>query len=289
MSRFLSFAIAFSLVGSLSTAASVAQSQTKKPAFDVTSVKPNHSGDLRARMEIQPSGGFAATNVSLRMLITNAYQLFNYQIVKAPDWVEKDRWDVAAKAEEGTIRPSLARSPGVPSETQVLLQALIEDRFKLKAHKETRALAVYNLVAMKGRVKMKLSPDQTPPPPLDNADIPQPYWGGGIPHGNVMQGPSNIQATGITVAELARSLSLALGRQVLDRTMLKGLYDVSLEWMPDISQPMDIYDPTLPFPRYTGAPSIYTAIEEGVGLRLVSAKGPVDVLVIDSVQAPTEN
>jgi uncharacterized protein (TIGR03435 family) len=289
MSRLLSFAIAFSALMSLSTTLSVGQSQTKKPSFEVASVKPNRSGDLRTRMEIQPGGRFTATNVSLRMLINNAYQLFNYQIDKAPDWIEKDRWDVAAKAEEGTIRPPVARSPGVPGDTQVLLQALIEDRFKLKAHKETRELAVYNLIVMKAKPKMELSANQTPPAPQDNADIPRPYWGGGILRGNVMQGPSNIHATGITVAELARSLSLALGRQVLDRTMLKGLYDISLEWTPDIGQPMDIYDPTLPFPRYASAPSIYTAIEEGLGLRLVSAKGPVEVLVVDRVQAPTEN
>jgi len=267
----------------------VPQPQTQKPAFEVASVKPNGSGDVRARMEIQPGGRFTATNVSLRMLITNAYQLFNYQIAKGPDWVEKDRWDVAAKAEEGTVRTSVARYPGAPSETQVLLQALIEDRYKLKAHKETRNLPVYNLVVSKGGVKMKLSDNQTPPAPQENAEVPHPYWGGAIPHGNVMLGPSNIHATGITAAALAQSLSLALGRQVLNRTMQKGLYDISLEWTPDISQPMDIYDPTQPFPRYPNAPSIYTAIEEQLGLRLVSAKGAVEVLVIDSVQKPTVN
>ena len=181
------------------------------------------------------------------------------------------------------------RSPGVPNDTQVLLQALIEDRFRLKTHNETRALPVYNLVVTKGRPKMKRSDNQTPAAPQDNADTPRPYWGGAIPRGNVMQGPSNIHATGITVTELARSLSLTLGRGVVDKTMLKGLYDISLEWTPDIGQPMDIYDPTLPFPRYASAPSIYTAIEEGLGLRLVSAKGPVEVLVVDRVQAPTEN
>jgi uncharacterized protein (TIGR03435 family) len=288
MSRLLGFAIACALLSSLSTAVSTGQPQTKKPAFEVASVKPNRSGDLRAHMEIQPGGRFTATNVSLRMLLTNAYQLFNYQIVKAPDWVGKDRWDVAAKAQDGTIRPSLERFPGLPGDTQVLLQALIEDRFRFKAHRDTRELAVYNLV-VKGKAKTKLSANQTPYAPSDNSAIPQPYWGGGIPQGNVMQGPSNIHAMGITIAQLARSLSLALGRQVLDRTMLKGLYDISLEWTPDISQPMDIYDPTLPFPRYAAAPSIYTAIEEELGLRLVSAKGPVDVLVIDNVQTPTEN
>src|SRR5690242_418027 len=146
MSRLLSFAIAWSALSSLSTTLSVGPSQ--KPSFEVASVKPNRSGDLRARMEIQPGGRFTATNVSLRMLIANAYQLFNYQIAKAPDWVEKDRWDVAAKTEEGTIRPPAARSPGVPNNTQILLQALIEDRFKLKAHKETRELAVYSLVVI---------------------------------------------------------------------------------------------------------------------------------------------
>jgi uncharacterized protein (TIGR03435 family) len=267
----------------------LSQAQTQKPAFEVASVKPNGSGGLRVRMEIQPGGRFTATNVSLRMLITNAYQLFNYQIANGPDWVEKDRWDVAAKAAEGTIRTSAARSPGVPGDTQVLLQALIEDRYKLKAHKQTRNLPVYNLVVSKGGVKMKLSDNQTPPARPDNADFPQPYWGEAIPRGNVMMGPSNIHATGITAAELSRSLSLALGHQVVNRTMLKGLYDISLEWTPDIGQPMDIYDPTLPFPSYPNAPSIYTAIEERLGLRLVSAKGAVDVLVIDSVQKPTAN
>lgn len=84
-------------------------------------------------------------------------------------------------------------------------------------------------------------------------------------------------------------MSLVLGRQVVDQTMLTGLYDIRLEWTPDISQPMDIYDPTLPFPRYTNAPSIYTAIEETLGLRLVSAKGPVDVLVIDGVDKAVAN
>src|SRR5215470_16461985 len=142
MPRLLSLAIAFSVLSSLSTTLSVGQPQTKKPAFEVGSVKPNRSGDLRARMEIQPGGRFTATNVSLRMLITNAYQLFNYQIAKGPDWVEKDRWDVAAKADEGAIPAGAARPPGVPSDTQVLLQALIEDRYKLKAHKEMRKLPV---------------------------------------------------------------------------------------------------------------------------------------------------
>jgi len=267
----------------------VSRPQSRKNAFEVASVKPNGSRDLRARMDIQPGGRFTATNVSLRMLITNAYQLFNYQIAKGPDWVEKDRWDVAAKGEEGSRPATPARSPGVPSDTQVLLQALIEDRYKLKAHKETRNLRVYNLVVMKGRVKIKLSDNQTPPAPRDDAEIPRPYWGGAIEHGNVMLGPSNIHATGITLAELARSLSLVLGRQVVDRTMLKGRYDISLEWTSDISQPMDIYDPTMPFPRYPNAPSIYTAIEERLGLRLVSSNGPVEVLIIDNVQKPTAN
>src|SRR5690348_10180344 len=114
MSRLPSFAIAFSTL-ILSATFSAGPPQTRTPAFEVASVKPNRSGDLRARMEIQPGGRFTATNVSLRMLIANAYQLFNYQIAKAPDWVEKDRWDVAAKTEEGTIRPPAARSPGVPN------------------------------------------------------------------------------------------------------------------------------------------------------------------------------
>src|SRR5215813_3290802 len=182
----------------------LSQPQSRKAAFEVASIKPNGSGDLRVRMDVEPGGRFTATNVSLRMLITNAYQLFNYQIAKGPDWVEKDRWDVAAKADEGAIPAAAARPPGVPSDTQILLQTLIEDRYKLKAHKERLELPVYNLVVTKAGARMKPSDNQTSSASPDNADVPRPYWGGAIPHGSVMMGPSNIHATGITAAELAR-------------------------------------------------------------------------------------
>jgi uncharacterized protein (TIGR03435 family) len=263
----------------------------QKPSFEVASIKPNVSGDLRVSLETQAGGRFTATNVSLKMLITNAYHVLNFQVLGGPDWINKDRWDVLAKAEDGTMpsTPSAGRSRSLPDSIQVLTQALIEDRFRLRMHRETRQLSVYDLVIAKDGLRMKLSEDQTPPAEPAKENAPQPFWGGSISRGNLMMGPSNINARAITVSDLVGALSFLLGRTVIDKTKLAGFYDVNLQWTPDIDQPMDVFDPTLPFPRHPDGPSIYTALQDQLGLRLVSAKGPVPVIVIDSVQKPSVN
>src|SRR5215831_194090 len=112
----------------------------QKPSFEVASIKPNVSGDLRVSLGTQAGGRFTATNVSLKMLITNAYHVFNFQVLGGPDWINKDRWDVLAKAEDGSMpsTPSAGHNRSLPDPIQILTQALIEDRFRLRMHRETK-------------------------------------------------------------------------------------------------------------------------------------------------------
>jgi uncharacterized protein (TIGR03435 family) len=261
-----------------------AQTTGQKPSFEVASVKANLTGAARSMLGPQPGGRFIATNVPLKVLITNAYQLLNFQVIGGPDWINTDRWDVVAKAEEGSIVPG-GDNLSDPAPTQLRLQSLLQDQFKLRTHTETRDLPIYELVVLKEGVRAKLSDDQTPPPKFPVA----PSKDGSMVRGNLRMGPANIQARAVALSDVARSLSVLLARPVVDKTSLTELYDIDLKWSPDVGQPMDVFDPTLPYPRNADGPSLFTALQEQLGLRLVSTKGPVEVLVIDSVAKPTVN
>jgi uncharacterized protein (TIGR03435 family) len=122
------------------------QASAAGPVFEVASIKPNNSGDGRVMMGIQPGGRFTATNVPLRLLIRNAYQLQDFQIVGAPGWIASERYDIVAKAEDGTPieTPTLDRT--APSRVQLMLRALLAERFQLAVHNETRELPIFALV-----------------------------------------------------------------------------------------------------------------------------------------------
>ena len=128
------------------------------PQFEVASIKPNKSGDMRVMMSVQPGGRFTATNVTLRMMIRNAYQLQEFQITGGPSWIADERFDIVAKAEtgDGIGDPFRAEPNGQPSRGQLMIRALLADRFKLVAHNETRELPIYALV--KARNDGKLGP-----------------------------------------------------------------------------------------------------------------------------------
>jgi uncharacterized protein (TIGR03435 family) len=200
-------------------------------------------------------------------------KLFDYQLIGAPQWVDEDHFDIEAKPEGG--RP-------IPREQfQLMLQALLEDRFRLKTHHEMRELPVYNLIS-KDRPKIQLSEDQTPTGPVEGPDtgpLPRGAWG------------SMSDASGITIEGKAVSISTFIyvlqgrvDRRILDKTNLNGLYDVRLHFKPEawpVSPDANPADPD-------GA-LLFTAIVEQLGLKLESAKGPVELLVIDGVQRPSEN
>jgi uncharacterized protein (TIGR03435 family) len=265
--------------------------QESKPSFEVSSVKPS-SPTQQGGMELQPNGRFVAYAVTVRNLLTTAYRVRNFQIVGGPGWIETDRFDVEARAEEGSIRPSSGfPDPNVPGPMETRIQSLLEDRFQLKAHRETRELPVYELTAAKGGSKMKLSDDQTvvqrkpgdPPPPLPR--------GGGLPRGALRAGRGNMEANAIPFANFVSALSGMIGRTIVDKTGLTGFYDIKLQWSPDSAPAANAAAPAAPEtqPVDSNGPSIFTALQEQLGLKLESAKGPVAVIVIDSIEKPSQN
>jgi uncharacterized protein (TIGR03435 family) len=168
-------------------------------------------------------------------------------------------------------------------EQQPMLQALLAERFKLGLHRETKELPVYNLVIAKNGPKLsEAKPGDTYPGGLTGLD------GGGAHEVRVGRGVIIGQA--IRTGEVAKVLTLAMGRPVLDKTGLKSIYDVKLEWAPE-SQGTIFNQPRSDAAQSqeSSGPSIFTAIQEQLGLKLESTKGPVEILVIDHVEKPSEN
>jgi uncharacterized protein (TIGR03435 family) len=288
--RSLIFVISFVL--SLSIPA-FSQSSGTKPSFEVATIKRNTALQGGSRQGDQPGGRFVATRVTLRSLI--GFAAYGGQLLGGPSWMDSDLWDVEAKAAEGIVPPRtrMLDLNAPPSTIALMVQSLLEDRFQLKIHKETRDLPIYELTVAKGGLKVKLSEDQSVPT-FPEAGGPPPQRGGTMPRGAMRMGRGDFEVSSISFDNLAKALgALYLGRPVFDKTGLKGLYDIKLQWTPDatfgvpigpggpVGGPEPLPDPT--------APTIFNALQEQLGLKVDSAKGPVEVLVIDSAEKPTAN
>jgi uncharacterized protein (TIGR03435 family) len=221
------------------------------------------------------------------MLMLNAYGVQSFQIVGGPAWLESEGYNIDAKA------------PGSASQRQVflMLQSLLEDRFHLKVHRETKDLPAYALVAAKGGFKLPapkegecVSPSPSasdwaggrlPPPGADPASLPC----GSV---KVILEPSGarLQGAKAPMTEFVRMLSLVLAAPVIDKTGFTQPFDVRLNFLPDETTAAL---PPPPSPLDDPNPTILTAIQEQLGLKLESTKGAVDVLVIDHLERPTEN
>ena len=251
------------------------------PTFDVASVKPNVSGEVGGGFNMRPGWQLVITNNSLRNIVRNAWGLQNFQIVGGPDWFDRDRFDITAKP---------GAEPRSREEFFQMIQSLLADRFKLRVHFETREIPIYALVPVRpGEVGPKLSTAMTdcgavaaaarqgggPPPPV-----------GERPLCGTRTTPGRMTAGAVNMESLARNLSNFAGRIVVDRTGLAGVYDLDLEWLPDQLPPPGSLPAGLP-PPPSDAPSLFTAVQEQLGLRLDSQRGPVEVLVIDSAERPT--
>jgi uncharacterized protein (TIGR03435 family) len=295
-------ALLISLLGVLIAAAprlSLSQSAQEKPKFEVASIKPNLTPTGGTSIRGEPSGTrITMTRVPVKMVMSFAYRVRDFQIVGGPDWINVDRYDIEAKLEDiGKPRPILPPDPNVPDEMALCIQSLLEDRFQLKAHKESRDLPVYELTATKGGSKMTLAADQSMPQLPKPGDPPPPRPEPGARPGRgglfIQRTPAGftLKATGVSLAQFISNISQLVGRPVVNKTELNsGLYDIDLEWAdngPSGGPPLA--PGTESAPSDTSGPSIFTALQEQLGLRLVSAKGPVDVVVIDSVQKPTAN
>lgn len=261
----------------------IQQAPAQKPAFDVASIRPNTSASAGGGAGPR-AGGFFAKNATVRALIQYAYAPPNglflaAQIIGGPNWTQTDHFDIEAKT--GT-------AGAVPIEqTKLMLQSLLEDRFQLKAHRETRDLPVYNLVLIKKGPK--LSEDQTPPDPRQ----------GFITFGS--EGPSlaplprgamrmvtgatttTISGTAISISKIVMLLQGKSDRIIIDKTGFKGLVDIQLQFSPDLAAAPADLDGANP-----SGPSLFAAIQD-LGLKLETAKAPLEVLVIDSAQKSSEN
>jgi uncharacterized protein (TIGR03435 family) len=263
------------------------------PAFEVATIKQSKSGDRLTGIQRQPGGRVTVTNIAPRTIIKFAYQLAAFQLVGGPAWMANDRFDIIAKLEGNPEFPGLG---GGPDPIQLAMRTLLADRFKLKIRRETREMDIYALVLLKtGTPGPGLRPSTVDckalanaprrggaPPPAPRATEPQPC--------SLMVGAGTIRMGGFPISQVATILSGQTERMVVDRTGLTGNWEFMLTFAAEQrgQPPPDDRRPDGPAPD-PNAPSLFTALQEQLGLKLESTKAPVDVTVIDAIEHPTED
>jgi uncharacterized protein (TIGR03435 family) len=222
-------------------------------SFEVASVKPGRPGDARgSTFQFTPGGGLKVTNGTLKGIIETAYDVRDFQIAGGPGWLSSQPWDISARS---------ASDDGI-NETRRRLQALLAQRFQLKVHRETKELAAYALTVAKSGPKL-----------LEGVSANTPA--------GVRRGCGQMTGIRASMANLALYLSRQLERPVLDRTGLSGRYDFQLDWAPDSS--------ACSAPANDDGPSIFTALQEKLGLRLESTKSPMEIIVVDYAEKADDN
>ena len=282
--------IAATALIALASCVVVAQEQPQSPVvtFEAASVKPNTAPGGPQNFQCCAGGRVTITNLPLRQLIATAYASDAIQtpgqMVGGPGWLS-DRFDIVAKA-EGDLVPD---AQGRPTRLVAMLRTLLEDRFQVKVHTEMRETQTYALVLVnkdgKFGPRLKVSdckgPDLAPPPdPTGQSHPCGRFWGN-------LTGNQN--ARGIQIGMLARSLAgyWVISRPVFDHTGLTGLFDFNMEFTPAFLQNSNPDGAPIPNPAAETGATIFTALQEQLGLRLQSEKAPVEYLVIDHVEKPT--
>jgi uncharacterized protein (TIGR03435 family) len=249
---------ALAQVASSGDAAPPAKPAALPTAYDIVSVRPHKEDNSRVGSYWRHAPSGFSANVPVYSLITGAYNvMMEDQISGLPDWARTENFDIEAK-----LDPDNAEAVGKlhgddrVKENALLLRALLADRFRMKAHIEVKELPVYNLVVAKSGLKMKEAvPDQSP---------------------GFRMGLGSIAGQSLFIGNLVGSLSHPAGRLIIDKTGLTGKYQVDLTWAWGDD------------PNATG-PSLFTALQEQLGLKLEPAKAPLDVVVIDHIERPSEN
>lgn len=256
--------------------------------FEVATIKPNKSGERNRSVRRQPGGRMTVTNMPLRDLIGFAYQVNNLTLVGAPDWTRDESFDMVAKMEGD---PPMVPPGQGPDQIQLALRSLLEERFKLKVHRETREMDVYALVMAKpggapGR-GLKASTQDCSPETMralaGRGGGPTAPPSGGVMCGARMGPAGHLVVGGMPVSVLPGMLSQMTGRSVLDRTNLSGVWDFELNFAPDPNTFQGPPGVTLPAAD-PALPSIFTALQEELGLKLDATKAPIEVLVVDHIE-----
>jgi len=245
------------------------QAPNDAATFEAASVKSNKS-DEQERIRFTP-GQLTITGMPLRAVISFAY-IQEYRITGAPKWVDSERFDIVAKV----------AGRGSAQQVRVMLRTLLADRFKLDAHTETQEVPIFALVLAHPNGKLGDHLRRTGPActraPAEKS----------VANCAVALGAGRMAGREATLGQLAASLSRVVERLVVDRTGRDGRFDFDLEFTPPEGVRNPSESPDL-LPADPDAPSIFTALEEQLGLKLDSTKGPVEVLVIDHVERPTED
>jgi uncharacterized protein (TIGR03435 family) len=204
-------------------------------------------------------GRFEASHATVKAMVAYAYEVRDFYVSGGPGWTGTDRFEIEAKTEENAT----------PEQMRLMLRTLLQERFKLVLHRETKDATVYQLVAAKGAPKLE-----------EGA-------GAGFIK---FEGRGQVDGHGVTMSGLASYLQTLIGQAVVDKTGLTATYNFKLTWMPDETQggrpgagagAADAVN--------EGGPSIFTALQEQLGLKLEASKGPVETLVIDHAERPSEN
>jgi uncharacterized protein (TIGR03435 family) len=285
------------------------------PTFEVVSIKPNHSGSGGYAMHRVTASGFKMINLNTRFLIEFAYgrsaippydALRPSQLVGGPGWIKTDQYDVEAKVDD-SLAEKFAKAPhekpyfrnpnqDVTYQIQLMMQSMLVERFKLKVHREMREGPIFALVVAKGGPKFL----NTKFPELDATlrDTGQPP--AHPPHLPCTPGLA-CMVRRMSMSELAYTLwdfgdhgmVAEIGRPVIDQTGIKGDYDIQLQWAPEFRQGAILMGPNAGnpggAPPESAGPSFLTALQEQLGLKLEPTKGPVEYVVVDHVERPTEN
>ena len=246
-----------------------APAQTAPTRFDVAVIKPSPADDNNFSFRSLRGGGLSASGVTVKMLIMEAYGVKAFQVSGGPSWIASDRWDIEARV-EGVSRALRQEEHGM------MIRSLLEDRFQFSARREVKEMPIFELVVDRGGPQLTLHTGEPPPP------------------GQMIRlGRGSLRVQKGRIALLTGQLERQVSRPVIDKTDLKGEYDFVLEWTPEPGEggPESIGlppDPTSVSPTRVG-PSIFTALQEQLGLRLRSARGPGEVIVVDRVSRPSPN
>jgi uncharacterized protein (TIGR03435 family) len=234
--------------------------------FEVASIKPNTSGDRWESVSPVAGGRLTAKNVTVAWLVKTAYRVEPFQVATLPAWANSARFDVLATA---------ADPKATPEQVRAMLQALLADRFQVTLHRENRDMPTYSLTVAKNGPKLNRAKSDT----CTASTVQNPCGGFRIYQRSQMWGNT------VTVKQFAAELTYMMGRMVFDKTGIAGLYDIRVEWTPEHFGP----EPGTEVRPDEANGTLFTALQEQLGLRLVPEKAPVEVLVIDRVSRPAAN
>jgi uncharacterized protein (TIGR03435 family) len=236
-----------------------AQTPAVRPEFEVASIKLNTTTDRLYYKSF--SNRFTARNMTAKLMTQLAWHVQSFQVSGGEGWFDSQGFDFEATTDR----------PVTWGQMKLMFQSLLQDRFKLAFHRQTKDALIYALVSGKNGVRMKLSPDQTP-------------WTGDHPNepgttgANMDIRSGSLTGDSIPMAMFVDFLTGQVGRPVVNETGLRGRYAIDLRWSPDAAEQTD-----------PASASLFTAIQEQLGLKLESTKGPMEMLVIDHVEKPSEN